>query len=147
MILTRNIKTFFTENSKQTQKLGEMLAKEIKSDNIVCLEGNLGTGKTTFAQGFLKGLGVRGPYTSPTFVILKYYKSRKLKTINIFHIDAYRVSAKDILNLGWQEIVARKDNIIIIEWADRIKKIIPRRSIWIKFQWLSENKRKIIFKP
>jgi tRNA threonylcarbamoyladenosine biosynthesis protein TsaE len=106
----------------------------------------LGTGKTTFVQGFLKGLGAKGPFTSPTFVILKYYKSRKLKTINIYHMDAYRVNAKDVLNLGWKEIVAGKDNIIIIEWADRIRKIIPRGAVWIKFEWLDQNKRKITFK-
>jgi len=140
------VKTFITENSKQTQELGKILAREINTDKIICLEGNLGTGKTTFAQGFLKGLGIKGPFTSPTFVIFKYYKSRKLKNFNIYHMDAYRVNAKDVLNLGWKEIVAGKDNIIIIEWADRIKKIIPKGAVWIKFKWLSEKKREILFK-
>jgi len=146
MISTRSVKTFITENSKQTQELGKILAREINTDKIICLEGNLGTGKTTFAQGFLKGLGIKGPFTSPTFVIFKYYKSRKLKNFNIYHMDAYRVNAKDVLNLGWKEIVAGKDNIIIIEWADRIKKIIPKGAVWIKFKWLSEKKREILFK-
>lgn len=142
----RNIKTIITENSKQTQKLGKMLAGEIKTGEIICLEGDLGTGKTTFAQGFLKKLGTKGPYTSPTFLILKNYKSGKHKNFNIYHIDAYRVNAKDIFNLGWKEMVAEKKNIIIIEWADRIRKIIPRGAIWIKFQWISINKRKVLFK-
>ncbi|MCX6763681.1 MAG: tRNA (adenosine(37)-N6)-threonylcarbamoyltransferase complex ATPase subunit type 1 TsaE [Candidatus Moranbacteria bacterium] len=139
--------TYITNNSKETQKLGEMLAQEIKGGQIICLTGDLGSGKTTFTQGFLKGLKVKGPYTSPTFLIMKKYDK------NIYHIDAYRVKAKDILALGWEEMV--KDNppaggsVIIIEWADRLKKIIPTPpaggSIWIKFKWLGENKREIQF--
>ena len=132
-------KTFVTTNSKQTQKLGELLALELKGGEIICLDGELGAGKTTFTQGLLKGLKVEGPYTSPTFLIMKQYE-------NVYHIDAYRVEAQDILNLGWEEILSNKKNIIIIEWAERIKKIIPSNAIWIKFEWLDENKRKIIYK-
>ncbi|MFA6383724.1 MAG: tRNA (adenosine(37)-N6)-threonylcarbamoyltransferase complex ATPase subunit type 1 TsaE [Parcubacteria group bacterium] len=132
------MKKFITTNAKQTQKLGEILAGELKGGVVICLSGDLGSGKTTFTQGLLKGLKVEGPYTSPTFVIMKKYKK------NIFHFDAYRVEARDILNLGWEEIIAKKNNVIIVEWADRIKKIIPKKSLWIKFEWRGENKRKII---
>lgn len=131
---------FITKNSKATQALGRKMAAKIKKGEIICLEGDLGSGKTTFTQGLLKGLNVVGPFTSPTFVIMKQYKK------NIFHFDAYRVKTKDILSLGWKELVAEKNNIIIIEWADRIRKIVPRGSLWIKFEWLDENKRKITFK-
>ena len=135
---------FLTNNSKQTQKLGELLAQELNSlvggGAIICLSGELGAGKTTFTQGLLKGLKVKGPYTSPSFVIMKKYGN------NIYHIDAYRVGADDILNLGWEEIVAEPKNIIIIEWAERIKKIIPPDSLWINFEWKDQNKRKISFK-
>ena len=133
-------KKFITTNPNQTQKLGGMLAKELKGGKIICLEGELGSGKTTFTQGLLKSLGVRGPCTSPTFVIMKMYKD------SIFHFDAYRVRDKDILNLGWEELIADKNNIIIVEWADRIQKIIPKRALRIKFKWLGENKRKISIK-
>ena len=168
---------FVTTGSKQTQKLGEALAKEISGGKIICLEGELGSGKTTFAQGFLKGLKVKGPYTSPTFTIIKHYckeipnpkfqipnKSKKLKSKiqNVYHIDAYRVNSDDILNLGWEEIISDKRNIIIIEWADKIQKIIPKNCLWIKFEWVDlprrlaslelgrsgqagENKRKLTF--
>jgi tRNA threonylcarbamoyladenosine biosynthesis protein TsaE len=138
------MKEFITENSKQTKKLGEMLASEVKNGKIICLTGELGSGKTTFTQGLLKGLKVKGPYTSPTFVIMKKYSE------NIFHIDAYRVKEDDIINLGWEELinppVGGKQNIVIIEWADRIKKIIPKNVLWVEFKWMDENKRKIIFK-
>lgn len=131
---------FITENYKQTQKLGEILAQELKGGAVICLTGDLGSGKTTFIQGLLKGLKIKGPHTSPTFVIMKKYGN------NIFHFDAYRVGVKDILNLGWKEIISDKKNIIIIEWADRIKKIIPRKSLRVSFKWIDNNTRKIILR-
>jgi tRNA threonylcarbamoyladenosine biosynthesis protein TsaE len=170
---------YITNSSQETQKLGLLLAKEIKTGAIICLSGDLGSGKTTFTQGLLKGLGAEGPYTSPTFVVLKHYKvkSKKLKVKsssknlkislspqpplpkgeggrrpgeggfkNIYHIDAYRVDSKDILDLGWEEIIGNDKNIVIIEWAERIQKIIPKNSLWIKFEWKGENEREIIFK-
>lgn len=132
-------KEFITTNSKQTQKLGEMLAKEITGAIAVCLVGELGAGKTTFTQGFLKGLGAEGPYTSPTFLIMKQYG-------NVYHFDAYRVDSKDILNLGWEEIIANPQNIVIIEWADKVRDIIPAGAVWIDFKWVDEKKRKIVLK-
>ena len=135
--------SFITKNSKQTQKLGEILAKELKGGEIICLSGELGSGKTTFAQGILKGLGAKGPYTSPTFVVMKYYK---VESRSIYHIDAYRVGPKDILDLGWEEIIASKNNIIIVEWAERIKAIIPKGSMWLKFRHLKDDEREISVK-
>ena len=127
-----------TRNNKQTQKLGEIFAKELRGGEIICLSGDLGAGKTTFTQGLLKGLKIKGPYTSPTFVIMKKYN-------HIYHIDAYRVGTEDILSLGWNEMIADRENIVIIEWAERVKKIIPKNAIWIKFKWINENEREIIF--
>jgi tRNA threonylcarbamoyladenosine biosynthesis protein TsaE len=155
------MQTIFTENFQATQKLGQELAKKIIPGEIICLSGELGSGKTTFVQGLLRGLKVKGPYTSPTFLIMKHYKkeisnpksqipnkSKKLKSKiqNIYHVDAYRVNEKDILNLGWEEIISQPDNLVIIEWAERIKKIIPASAKWINFSWEGEKKRKIIFK-
>ena len=130
---------FVTTDSRQTQKLGGVLAEELSGGEIICLSGDLGAGKTTFTQGLLRGLKAKGPYTSPTFVIMKKYGE------HIFHIDAYRVGADDVLNLGWEEIIADKNNIVIIEWAERLRKIIPRGSLWINFEWKGEKERKISF--
>lgn len=156
------MKTLITKNFKETQKLAQGLAGKMGKGAIIALEGDLGSGKTTFTQGLLKELKIKGPYTSPTFVIIKQYKpttnnqqltiKNKKKSsvvsggLSVYHLDAYRVSAKDVLNLGWKELVAEKNNIIIIEWADRIKKIIPKRAKWIKFKWLDNQRRKIEFK-
>ena len=150
--------SFISTNSAQTRKLGKILAEELCGGEIVCLTGELGSGKTTFAQGALKGLGAKGPYTSPTFVVMKEYgkkipisksqfptksQNHKSKIFNIYHLDAYRVESKDILDLGWEEIVAGKNNIVIVEWAERIKAIIPKKAIWLGFEHLKEDERKI----
>lgn len=137
-------KEFITNNHKETQKLGELLAMELRGGEVLCLDGELGAGKTTFTQGLLKGLGAKGPYTSPTFLIMKHYEI-KSKDRNIYHIDAYRVGAQDLLNLGWEEIIADPKNIIIVEWSERIKKILPEQAVMIKFEWLDEKQRKISF--
>lgn len=142
-------KEFVTSSAKETQKLGELFAAELKGGEIVCLSGELGAGKTTFSQGFLKGLGAQGPYTSPTFMVMKHYEikpSKASKIRNVYHVDAYRVGPDDMLNLGWDEIVSDKANIIIVEWAQRIRKIIPDCSICIDFSWVDENERRIVFK-
>jgi tRNA threonylcarbamoyladenosine biosynthesis protein TsaE len=151
-------KMFITKSSIETQKLGKMLSRELKNGGIIAIEGELGSGKTTFTQGFLKGLKIKGPYTSPTFLVIKNYKKKipnpksqylnkskitNPKIQNIYHVDTYRVNSKDILNLGWEEIAADKNNIIIVEWADRIKKIIPTGALWIKFKWINNNTREI----
>lgn len=154
-------KTFITQKSKETKELGKLLAKELSGSEVICLSGELGAGKTTFTQGLLEGLGAEKPYTSPTFVVMKEYSAenpvkslrshgaskkqevRNKKIQTIYHLDAYRVSAEDILNLGWEEIISGDKNVCIVEWADRIEKIIPRRAVWIDFEWIDEKKRRI----
>lgn len=142
-------KEFTTISNIQTQKLGQLLAEELRGGEIICLSGDLGAGKTTFTQGLLKGLEVKGPYTSPTFNIIKTYKlktkNQKLKTI--YHIDAYRVGPKDISELGFKDFAGKPNSIVIIEWAERIKKLIPTSALWINFKWLSKTERKIVLTP
>ncbi|MFC1700829.1 tRNA (adenosine(37)-N6)-threonylcarbamoyltransferase complex ATPase subunit type 1 TsaE [Patescibacteria group bacterium] len=137
-----------TNNAKQTQKAGSELAKEIietkKSDKnafIIAMQGDLGSGKTTFIQGVAKGLGIVEQITSPTFVIMKKYN---LIDYLFFHIDCYRLeSSKDILDLGFEEMISRPENFIVIEWAERIKDILPDNTLWIKFEYINKNKRGI----
>lgn len=144
---------FFTNSPRETKKLARNLAKKTlkqpsqKGAVVVGLEGDLGGGKTTFLQGFAKGLGIRQRITSPTFVIMRRFKIYNSRFENFYHIDCYRIKKpKEILDLGWKEIVKDSKNIIAIEWADRIKKIVPVRSFWLKFEFISSNKRKITTK-
>jgi tRNA threonylcarbamoyladenosine biosynthesis protein TsaE len=134
---------FITTSSIQTKKLGEMLARELSGGEIICLSGELGAGKTTFTQGLLKGLKIKGPYTSPTFAIMKLYEAKNCKA---YHLDAYRVGSKDILDIGWKDFAGKKDSIVIIEWAEKVKKIIPTKAFWINFKWMNEKERKITLK-
>jgi len=88
----------------------------------------LGSGKTTFVQGFLRGLGIKKKITSPTFVIAKNYKQA-------YHIDCYRIKkADELLKLGLREVLENPQNIVLIEWAEKIKKILPKNFVWLKFE-------------
>lgn len=135
---------FRSRGSKETKMFAARLAYKIISTPrspgaaVIALEGNLGAGKTTFVQGFAKALGVKENVLSPTFVLIKVYNLR-LTTHNLkhlVHIDCYRIdSFKDLLHLGFREMLKDKDAVILIEWADRIKKIIPtKNTLWIKFR-------------
>ena len=115
-----------------------MLSRKNKLEIPVYLfMGFLEAGKTTFIQSFTKGLGIRGRLTSPTFVLMKKYG-------NLYHLDCYRIKDhKDVLALDFAEIINEPKNIIAIEWAEKIKKVLPKDTIWIKFKILPNNKRKI----
>ncbi len=119
-----------------TQKI--IKNKQQKKAVIVALKGELGAGKTTFAQGFAAGLGMRAKITSPTFILMRSTKLRNSKFGNFIHIDAYRADTADFLKLGFREMAANPKNIILVEWADRLKKILPKSALWLK---LSHGKR------
>lgn len=137
-------KIYKTKSAKETQKLGADFACKIratpkKSATVIALQGNLGGGKTTFLQGFFKGLGVKEKVLSPTFVIMKRFG-------NFYHIDCYRLKDKnDILELGWEEIIKNPKNIVAVEWAEKIKSILPKDTILIKFCFIDEQTRRIDF--
>jgi len=135
-----------TKSAGETQKVGMFLSEEIikekKEKNkavIIALEGDLGGGKTTFVQGFAKGLGIKQRITSPTFVIMKKYDF-------LYHIDCYRIEDKNLLDLDFKEIIDNKHNFVVIEWAEKVKKILPKNTLWLKFEYLDKNKRRILIK-
>ena len=141
---------FKTNSSVQTKKIAGILASELlktkmkKNALVLALSGELGSGKTTFTQGLAKGLGMKEKIKSPTFLIIKSYKLRVKNFKNFIHIDAYRLKKpKDILALGWREMSGDTKNIIVIEWAKHIAKILPAHHIDINFKHIPENKRKI----
>jgi len=142
----RVMEKFFIKNEKETSKLAKILAKEVskivskkKNALVIGLEGDLGAGKTTFIKAFARGMGIKKRLTSPTFVLLKKYK-------NLYHIDCYRIkNSQDILALDFKEIISTPKNIVLIEWAEKIRKILPKNKIWIKFEIVSDKKRIIKF--
>lgn len=134
-------KTLITYSSKETQKLGENLAKQIKGGVIIALYGDLGGGKTTFIQGFARGLGIKARIISPTFIILRSYD---LKKNRFFHIDLYRVQGRnDLKGIGIEELLNSKKDIVVIEWAEKLEKLLPKKRIDIFFEDKGEDKREI----
>ena len=140
----KEMREFFVKNQRETNRLAKILAQEIvkkslknKTALIIGLEGELGSGKTTFIKAFAKGLGIKKRLTSPTFVLMKNYR-------NFYHIDCYRIkNYKDILALDFKEIISNPKNIVIIEWAEKIKKILPKNIIWLKFKTISDKEKEI----
>jgi tRNA threonylcarbamoyladenosine biosynthesis protein TsaE len=113
---------------------------------LVGLHGELGSGKTTFVQLVGKKLGVKESITSPTFVIMKSYSLTAKRYTLLVHIDAYRLdSGKDLLALGWQEIMADPKNLILLEWPERVSDILPKNYPCLDFQFMDDTTRKINF--
>lgn len=111
---------------------------------IVALTGELGSGKTAFVQGFAKGLGIKGKIISPTFVLIRQHLIPKSKKI-LYHIDFYRLEGfKSLKELGLEEILSNHNALVLIEWAEKAEDILPKNTLWIKFENLGGNKRKII---
>jgi len=142
-----------SKSAEETKKIAADLAKEIaksgsennKNAVVIALEGELGAGKTTFVQGFAKGLRIDDKITSPTFVIFKMYSIGKGKYFKkMVHVDCYRLKDhKDLLKIGFNDVIKDKDNIILVEWSDRVEKILPKKHIKIHIDHISENERKI----
>jgi tRNA threonylcarbamoyladenosine biosynthesis protein TsaE len=147
------MKKFLTKSEKETEKLGEKIGKKIleekldKTPKILALEGDLGGGKTTFLKGFAKGLGIKEKILSPTFILFRKFQIPNSKFQNFYHIDCYRIEKeKEILNLGFREIIKDPKNIVAIEWAEKIKKILPKKILKIKFKILGKKEREILIK-
>lgn len=128
-----------THSQKETQKLAKKLAKNSEG-NIYALIGDLGAGKTSFVQGFAKGLGIKDKIISPTFVLMRQYKIPRGNKF-LYHIDLYRI--EDINQLGIKEIMENPNNYVIIEWAEKIKNSLPKNSIKIFFEVIDKTSRQI----
>lgn len=142
---------FTSQSAKSTQKIGENLANNLKKDLIdksiiLALSGDLGAGKTTFTQGLARGLGINTRITSPTFILQRSYNGPKL---NLIHIDLYRLEGDikhDLENLGINELLKDKGNLIVIEWAEKMKGYLPGNIVEVTIEAISDNQRKITIK-
>lgn len=158
--------TYKSNAPRVTATIGKLLAQEVVRTTrsralIIALKGNLGSGKTTFVKGFVRGCGIRKTVLSPSFLIFKKYampkktinreSSRQARTVgsdNVYHFDLYRLEKKnarrELKKLGWNEI-AGGHNIILVEWAERAKKLFPKHhTLWITFKHgKKENERNI----
>lgn len=120
---------------------------------IIALSGELGSGKTTFVQGLAEGFGIKQRIISPTFILVRRYEigisNQELSVKSFYHIDLYRLETSpeaEVRNLGMDDIWRNSENIVVIEWAERIKNIVPKGAIWINFEHLREESRRITVK-
>jgi len=139
------------QNLKETCELADDFAKSIKKQEqkatVIALYGNLGSGKTSFVQGVAKTLGIKKTVISPTFVIERIYALEGESWKRFVHIDCYRFEkASEVKSIDWDEIIKEPDNLIFIEWADKIENELPKDSIKIYFEFVNENTRKISIK-
>ena len=127
----RNMKTEYKliKSEDDTKKLAEVLADEMKPGDVLGLVGGLGTGKTTLTKYIAAALDVKEDVTSPTFTIIKEYKSGRLP---LYHFDVYRITGEgEMYELGFEEYFYG-DGVCVIEWADKIKNLLPKNSSIIK---------------
>ncbi len=135
--MVNNMEIIFTKSAEQTQNLGEKIAGDLKSGGLICLYGDLGSGKTTFVQGLARGLGIKKRILSPTFLIVREYP-------NFYHLDLYRLQkSQEIVDLGFKEMMENPQNVVVIEWAEKAKDLLPQKRIEINFEIVNENERKI----
>lgn len=130
-----------TKTEEETIKLASRLALLLKPGDVITLEGELGTGKTTFTKGIAQGLGVKQRVTSPTFTIVKEYEGE----LPLYHMDAYRLEHSDE-DIGFEEYFDG-NGISVIEWAQFIDTYLPEDRLNIRFQYVSDWERLLIFEP
>jgi len=133
-----------TESPRETQKVGQTLAKELKGGDTVALYGDLGAGKTVFAQGLAKGFGIKRRILSPTYVFMRSYPiNKKGRELTFYHIDLYRgENLQDFEALGLGDIFD-ENSIVVLEWPEKIQEILPESRIDVTFSIISPTKRKI----
>ena len=164
---------YITNSTKETEDLGKKIAEEL-STKIFALIGELGSGKTTFVKGFAKGLKIKKRVLSPSFVLIRRYLisprrsnlrakqtprmvtrrgSSEVEELgsgkwgSLYHLDLYRLEKPiNIKELGLEEIWINPYNIVVIEWAEKIKKVLPKKRMEIYFEHLNKNKRRITIK-
>jgi tRNA threonylcarbamoyladenosine biosynthesis protein TsaE len=130
-----------TNSKEETAGLAEKFAKTLKGGIFLAFYGDLGAGKTTFIQGLAKGLGIEKRIISPTFIIMRHYK---IDRGNFYHVDLYRTQSKhDLLGIGLDEILQDENNIVALEWSEKIGELMPKKRIEIKLKYLNDNQREI----
>ncbi len=143
-ILADNSFEFFSHSPHQTRRLGFHLGGTLRKGDVICLEGNLGSGKTVLVQGIAQGWGAMDPVSSPTYVIVNEY--RRPDDGRLFHLDAYRLEkTMEAEFLDFDRMMAQGP--IVIEWAERIKAAIPEIHLWMFLNYTGVEHRSMLLKP
>ncbi len=130
-----------SHSSAQTQRLGARLGELLQGGELILLDGQLGTGKTTFTQGLAQGLGITEIVNSPTFTLLKEYASQP----PLYHFDLYRLdNPEEIVDLGFEDYFYGS-GVCVVEWADKAEALWPTEHVRIRMKMMSETKRGLLF--
>jgi tRNA threonylcarbamoyladenosine biosynthesis protein TsaE len=141
-ILDSHTIEFFSRSPEQTCRVGMRIGAEIKAGDIICLQGDLGAGKTTFTQGLAQGWGSQDSVSSPTFIIVNMY--RRANGAKLFHLDAYRLdSVPEAEELDLDSMLA--EGALIIEWPERIGGLIPKERMWVTLDHIEGEHRQMRF--
>lgn len=134
------MKQYISTSEEETRRIAIKLGQEIKT-GVIALTGELGAGKTIFVQGFAKAFGVKDKIISPTFVLIRQHKFGKSI---LYHIDLYRLKNRiNIKELGIEEIISNPDNLVLIEWAEKIDKDLPKKTTLINIEKINDTERLI----
>lgn len=133
--------TFETYNEIETWEVAKKFAATLRSGDVVCLEGDLGAGKTTFTQGVCAALGAKRAVTSPTFCIVSEHPAEPFLVV---HMDLYRLhDEEDVLQVGWEDYLAQ-GAVLIVEWSDRAGSLIPSNAKRVRFTYGSDGTSRLI---
>jgi tRNA threonylcarbamoyladenosine biosynthesis protein TsaE len=142
-ILDAHTLEFFSRSPEQTRRVGMRLGGLLQDGDVICLQGELGAGKTTLVQGLAQGWGSLDPVSSPTFIIVNQY--RRPDDGQLFHMDAYRLeSAPEAAELDLDEMLAQGS--LLVEWPERIQEILPDGHMWISFEYVAEENRRLLIR-
>jgi len=134
---------FFSRSPEQTRSIGMRLGGALQVGDVICLQGDLGVGKTTFVQGVAKGWGSLDSVSSPTFIIVNVY--RRADQGQLFHMDAYRLdSTPEAEQLDLDSMLAQGP--LLIEWPERINGLVPDERLWVQLEHIDEEERELKFK-
>ena len=143
-ILDANSLEIFSRSPEQTRRMGMRLGAFLHPGDVVCLQGELGAGKTTFVQGLAQGWGSLDPVSSPTFVLVNTY--RRPDSGKLFHLDAYRLdSVTEAEELDLEEMIIQGP--LVIEWPEKLQPLLPETNLWIVLTYQDEEVRSMVFSP
>lgn len=146
---------FSSRSAAETKKIARgvvkaMHASRSKTARVLALTGTLGTGKTTFVQGLARALGIRNRVLSPTFILMQPFdvcvsQGRGARASRVWHIDCYRIeNPNELLRVGLGDILEDPSNLVVIEWADKIKELLPKNTMWVRFEYGEKENERII---
>jgi len=145
-VLDQHTLDVISHSAAQTRRFGARLGLLLQAGDLLCLEGDLGTGKTCLVQGIGQGMGVGRPITSPTYALIAEYRPPPPAPA-LYHVDLYRLDApvEEALALGLEDYMLG-DGVCVIEWADRIVSILPEERLWVSLRHLDVSKRGILIR-